>query len=85
MLDSRNTTSHEYRAEELASNNYDDVKKVTPISKKSLRGSPVQIPQDVLNLDPNEEPERGDSSENASQPSLLQASRDFTGCALKAN
>jgi len=36
MLDSRNTTSHEYLAEELASNNYDDIKKVTPILRKAF-------------------------------------------------
>jgi nucleotidyltransferase substrate binding protein (TIGR01987 family) len=36
MLDSRNTTSHEYLAEELAENNYDDIKKVTPILRKAL-------------------------------------------------
>jgi nucleotidyltransferase substrate binding protein (TIGR01987 family) len=39
MLDSRNTTSHEYLAEELATNNYDDIKKVTPI----FRSYPDQI------------------------------------------
>ena len=36
MLDSRNTTSHEYLAEELASNNYDDIKKVTPILRNAF-------------------------------------------------
>jgi nucleotidyltransferase substrate binding protein (TIGR01987 family) len=36
MLDSRNTTSHEYLAEELASNNYEDIKKVTPILRKAF-------------------------------------------------
>jgi len=35
-MDSRNTTSHEYRAEELASNNYDDVKKATPILRRAF-------------------------------------------------
>ena len=30
MLDSRNTTSHEYLDEALAEDNYDDIKKVTP-------------------------------------------------------
>jgi nucleotidyltransferase substrate binding protein (TIGR01987 family) len=36
MLDSRNTTSHQYLAEELASNNYEDIKKVTPILRKAF-------------------------------------------------
>lgn len=36
MLDSRNTTSHEYLAEELAEDNYDDIKKVTPIIRKAF-------------------------------------------------
>jgi len=31
MLDQRNTTSHIYLHEELAENNYDDIKKVTPV------------------------------------------------------
>lgn len=31
MLDSRNTTSHEYLDGALATDNYDDIKKVTPI------------------------------------------------------
>jgi nucleotidyltransferase substrate binding protein (TIGR01987 family) len=36
MLDSRNTTSHEYLSEELAENNYDDIKKVTPIIREAF-------------------------------------------------
>lgn len=36
MLDSRNTTSHEYLSESLASDNYEDVKKVTPILRKAF-------------------------------------------------
>jgi nucleotidyltransferase substrate binding protein (TIGR01987 family) len=36
MLDSRNTTSHEYLAVELAENNYDDIKHVTPILRKAF-------------------------------------------------
>jgi nucleotidyltransferase substrate binding protein (TIGR01987 family) len=36
MLESRNTTSHEYLDAELASNNYDDIKKVTPILRKAF-------------------------------------------------
>lgn len=35
MLDSRNTTSHEYLAEELAEDNYDDIKQVTPIIRQA--------------------------------------------------
>ena len=36
MLESRNTTSHEYLAEELAEDNYDDIKKVTPILREAF-------------------------------------------------
>ena len=36
MLDQRNTTSHVYLHEELAENNYDDIKKVTPILRSTL-------------------------------------------------
>lgn len=36
MLDSRNTTSHEYLAEELVENNYDDIRKVTPFIRKAF-------------------------------------------------
>ncbi|QPK63183.1 nucleotidyltransferase substrate binding protein [Methylomonas sp. LL1] len=36
MLDSRNTTSHEYLAEQLAEDNYDDVVKVTPIIRQAF-------------------------------------------------
>jgi nucleotidyltransferase substrate binding protein (TIGR01987 family) len=36
MLDSRNTTSHQYLAEELVSNNYDDIKRVAPILRKAF-------------------------------------------------
>jgi nucleotidyltransferase substrate binding protein (TIGR01987 family) len=36
MLDSRNTTSHEYLAEELADNNYDDIKKLTPVLRRAF-------------------------------------------------
>jgi len=36
MLDQRNTTSHVYLHEELAENNYDDIKKVTPILRETL-------------------------------------------------
>jgi len=35
MLDSRNTTSHQYLAEELAEDNYDDIRSVMPV----LRGT----------------------------------------------
>jgi nucleotidyltransferase substrate binding protein (TIGR01987 family) len=36
MLDSRNTTSHEYLDEALADDNYDDIKKVTPIIRQAF-------------------------------------------------
>ena len=36
MLDSRNTTSHQYLDEELIENNYEDVKKVTPTLRSVL-------------------------------------------------
>ena len=36
MLESRNTTSHQYLAEELVDNNYEDIKKVTPILRKAF-------------------------------------------------
>ena len=36
MLDQRNTTSHVYLHEELAENNYDDIKKVTPVLRSTL-------------------------------------------------
>jgi nucleotidyltransferase substrate binding protein (TIGR01987 family) len=34
MLDQRNTTSHVYLSEELAENNYEDIKTVTPIIRQ---------------------------------------------------
>jgi nucleotidyltransferase substrate binding protein (TIGR01987 family) len=36
MLDSRNTTSHEYLDGELTDNNYDDIVKVTPIIRQAV-------------------------------------------------
>ena len=36
MIDSRNTTSHEYLAEELAEDSYDDIVKVTPIIRQAF-------------------------------------------------
>lgn len=36
MVDSRNTTSHEYLDEELAEDNYDDIVKVTPIIRAAF-------------------------------------------------
>jgi nucleotidyltransferase substrate binding protein (TIGR01987 family) len=36
MLDSRNTTSHEYLAEGLADNNYEDVKNVVPVLRQAF-------------------------------------------------
>ena len=45
MLDSRNTTSHEYLAEELAENNYDDIKKVTPILRAAFNLLRARYPE----------------------------------------
>jgi nucleotidyltransferase substrate binding protein (TIGR01987 family) len=52
MLDSRNTTSHQYLAEELVDNNYEDIKKVTPVLRRAfdfLRSrypeSPERLPE----------------------------------------
>ena len=36
MLDQRNTTSHVYLHEELAEDNYEDIKKVTPMLRATL-------------------------------------------------
>jgi nucleotidyltransferase substrate binding protein (TIGR01987 family) len=36
MLDSRNTTSHQYLDEELIESNYDDVKHVTPVLRSVI-------------------------------------------------
>jgi len=36
MIDHRNTTSHEYLAEELAEDNYNDIVKVAPILRNTL-------------------------------------------------
>jgi nucleotidyltransferase substrate binding protein (TIGR01987 family) len=36
MLDSRNTTSHVYLAEELAEDNYEDIRRVTPFLRQTL-------------------------------------------------
>ena len=36
MLNSRNTTSHEYLDKALAEDNYDDIKKVTPIIRQAF-------------------------------------------------
>lgn len=45
MLDSRNTTSHEYLAEELAENNYDDIKKVTPVLRTAFNLLRARYPE----------------------------------------
>jgi nucleotidyltransferase substrate binding protein (TIGR01987 family) len=34
ILDQRNTTSHVYLSEELVENNYDDIRKVTPVIRQ---------------------------------------------------
>jgi|ERR1700722_20095137 len=36
MLDQRNTSSHLYLSEELAENNYEDVRKVAPIIRRTV-------------------------------------------------
>jgi len=36
MIDSRNTTSHEYLAEGLTEDNYDDIVRVTPIIRRAF-------------------------------------------------
>ncbi len=48
MLDSRNTTSHEYLAEALADDNYDDIRKVTPILRKSFNYLRARLPGAAL-------------------------------------
>lgn len=48
MLESRNTTSHQYLDEELADNNYEDIKKVTPTLRAAfnlLRSRYPESPQ----------------------------------------
>ena len=44
MLDSRNTTSHEYLAEGLAEDNYDDIRKVTPILRAAYDSLKARYP-----------------------------------------
>ena len=47
MLDSRNTTSHQYLAEELVENNYEDIKKVAPVLRRAfndLQGRYAKMP-----------------------------------------
>jgi nucleotidyltransferase substrate binding protein (TIGR01987 family) len=36
MLNQRNTTSHNYLAEELAEDNYDDIKKIAPVLRATV-------------------------------------------------
>jgi nucleotidyltransferase substrate binding protein (TIGR01987 family) len=45
MLDSRNTTSHNYLDEELAENNYEDIKKVAPILRKAFDDLRARYPE----------------------------------------
>ena len=49
MLEHRNTTSHQYLAEELLEENYEDVVKVTPI----LRGTLDFLKNRYAGLQPN--------------------------------
>lgn len=45
MLDSRNTTSHNYLDEELAEDNYDDIVHVAPVLRKTLDFMRARYPQ----------------------------------------
>jgi nucleotidyltransferase substrate binding protein (TIGR01987 family) len=47
MLDQRNTTSHVYLHEELAEDNYEDIKKVTPILRATLDLLLERYPRDA--------------------------------------
>jgi nucleotidyltransferase substrate binding protein (TIGR01987 family) len=44
MLDSRNTTSHIYLAEELAEDNYEDIHKVAPILRSAFNDLRARYP-----------------------------------------
>jgi len=44
MLDQRNTTSHVYLSEELAENNYEDIKTVTPTIRQVVSFLPQRYP-----------------------------------------
>lgn len=45
MVDSRNTTSHEYLDESLAEDNYDDIVKVTPIIRAAFNLLRTRYPE----------------------------------------
>lgn len=47
MLDQRNTTSHVYLHEELAEDNYEDIKKLTPILRTALDFLLKKYPKDA--------------------------------------
>ena len=47
MLDKRNTTSHVYLHEELAEDNYEDIKKLTPILRATLEFLLKRYPEDA--------------------------------------
>lgn len=46
MLDRRNTTSHNYLDEELAEDNYEDIKKVAPILRQTFDALKARYPED---------------------------------------
>jgi nucleotidyltransferase substrate binding protein (TIGR01987 family) len=46
MLDSRNTTSHVYLAEEMADDNYDDIARVTPTLRSAFDFLHTRYPAD---------------------------------------
>ena len=46
MLQSRNTTSHVYLAEELAEANYEDIRKVAPILRRAFEDLKARYPED---------------------------------------
>jgi nucleotidyltransferase substrate binding protein (TIGR01987 family) len=46
MLDSRNTTSHNYLAEELATDNYNDIRNVAPILRAAFEHLRLRYPDE---------------------------------------
>jgi nucleotidyltransferase substrate binding protein (TIGR01987 family) len=46
MLDSRNTTSHNYLAEELATDNYNDIRNVAPILRAAYEHLRLRYPDE---------------------------------------
>ena len=52
MLDQRNTTSHVYLDEELVEDNYEDIKKVTPILRTTVDFLLERYPKSAEQTDP---------------------------------